>query len=386
MVKTEDEKRMEAQESPEIPDFAYQPDLVNRITDDIAALGLVGERRNGLLIYLTATSRLLDEPLQVIVMGVTTSGKSEIIKRVLSMMPEDQAFSFTEITRKALLYVTDPYAYCHKWLAIGERKHDDTADGTSILRQLQSEQHVAQLRPDKDEKTNKTKEKLSELYGPIACTQTTTLSENAIHREDRNRHLLAYTKVSEDHTDAIMRSITNRNTKPTNGRKERDAAIIARHKLFQSALQVMPVHIPYLLEIERVLPRDSPEIIRLYKHMITVIQAVTLLHQFQRETKDGELVATVDDYKIAKRVLDPIYGRSATLTKKQKEYFEKIVRKSDPFRRGDFDGSSATIQKAIDAFLEYGLIELIKPKRGKMAAVYGWTGREMDEIRALPTL
>jgi ABC-type iron transport system FetAB ATPase subunit len=54
---------------------------------------MAGEQRNAKLLYLAATSRLLDKCINVAVKGPSSAGKSEIRKRVLSFIPPEDVVS-----------------------------------------------------------------------------------------------------------------------------------------------------------------------------------------------------------------------------------------------------------------------------------------------------
>lgn len=52
------------------------PKLLERVSADIEAIGVVGEKKNRLLLYLAGTSSQLARPISVIVRGGSSSGKS----------------------------------------------------------------------------------------------------------------------------------------------------------------------------------------------------------------------------------------------------------------------------------------------------------------------
>ena len=49
---------------------------------------MAGEQKNAKMLYLAATSRLLDKCIHVAVKGPSSAGKSEIRKRVLGFIPQ----------------------------------------------------------------------------------------------------------------------------------------------------------------------------------------------------------------------------------------------------------------------------------------------------------
>jgi hypothetical protein len=60
------------------------PKLLDRILDDFERCGVVGETTNKLVGYLAATSRLLDEPLAVVIQSCSAAGKSSLMEAVLA--------------------------------------------------------------------------------------------------------------------------------------------------------------------------------------------------------------------------------------------------------------------------------------------------------------
>jgi len=78
--------------------LAYDTNLVERIVEDCASLGIVGERNLVLAIYLIGTSRLLDRPLSGIVQGRSSSGKSFLVEGVSKLFPDDAVIHATRIS------------------------------------------------------------------------------------------------------------------------------------------------------------------------------------------------------------------------------------------------------------------------------------------------
>jgi hypothetical protein len=79
---------------------------------------IAGEAANGKLLYLVATSRLLDKTMNAAIKGTSAGGKSEIRKRVLEFLPPESVVSFTSLSEKALIYYDGDFV--HKILSMGE--------------------------------------------------------------------------------------------------------------------------------------------------------------------------------------------------------------------------------------------------------------------------
>ena len=110
---------MTAAEEQAALELLRDPKLLERVVDDVAALGVVGERDNALVAYLAATSRLLDTPLAVVVQSGSAAGKSTLTDAVLSLMPADQRLSVSAMTGQSLFYLGE-HELAHKVLSVAE--------------------------------------------------------------------------------------------------------------------------------------------------------------------------------------------------------------------------------------------------------------------------
>ncbi len=79
------------------------PDLMQRITDDFARCGIVGEVTNALTAYLAATSRKLDAPLGVVIQSSSAAGKSSLMDAVLALVPDEDKVKYSAMTGQSLL-------------------------------------------------------------------------------------------------------------------------------------------------------------------------------------------------------------------------------------------------------------------------------------------
>jgi DNA primase len=88
-------KEEEVQISPEEKAAAFEllkdPRLIDRILDDYAKCGIIGEETNKKVAYLAAVSRLLDAPLAIMLQSSSAAGKSSLMEATLSLMPRSSA-------------------------------------------------------------------------------------------------------------------------------------------------------------------------------------------------------------------------------------------------------------------------------------------------------
>lgn len=78
--------------------------IFQTILEDYETLGVIGEEHNKLMCYLAATSRLMDNPLNILVLSSSGAGKSTLQDKTLKLMPPESVIRASAITDKALFY------------------------------------------------------------------------------------------------------------------------------------------------------------------------------------------------------------------------------------------------------------------------------------------
>jgi hypothetical protein len=365
--------------------LARDPNLLARIQEDIAAVGLVGEMDNGLLTYLIYTSRLLANPGAIVTRGKTSGGKSTVLDKVALLFPDDCKIDGMKLT-EASLFRAGPDYLKHKILKTGERKHatdDKTRDDNAMVRQLLSEKKVTRQICIRDGAEWITENQVRE--GPVAYAESTTAG--SIFAEDLNRMLQVYIDESEKQTRAIMHAIAS---KYDNSDKPNVAKIIDIHHRFQSLLRPHKVYIPFWNELEDRIPSKKLEVRRVIQQILTIIEATVVLHQFQRDKKDGFLVATLDDYAVARRLLLRPVHEAVGIRKDDKE--AQLLRakiKTDTFTTPEVKKALAFKNdmgpsRLMKRLVETGMLVRLSARKGAVAARYQWARK--PESLVLPTV
>jgi hypothetical protein len=124
-------------------DLAKDSALLERINETIGHLGVVGEERARVLLYLAATARLLalEDMINVLGDGPSSAGKTWTFTRVLKMLPQGAFYDFTRISPQYLAYMQASLE--HKIVFIQEADtlaNDDTT--VQMIRSLLSEGYV----------------------------------------------------------------------------------------------------------------------------------------------------------------------------------------------------------------------------------------------------
>ena len=78
--------------------------IFQTILEDYEKLGMVGEDHNKLMCYLAATTRLMEKPLNILVLSSSGAGKSTLQDKTLKLMPPEDVIRTSAISDKALFY------------------------------------------------------------------------------------------------------------------------------------------------------------------------------------------------------------------------------------------------------------------------------------------
>jgi hypothetical protein len=360
---------------------------VEQFERDCADLGIVGEVDLALAVYVVGTSRVQTDPLSAIVHGPSGSGKSVIVAKVAQLFPEDHKLDATRMTAQALYHLQTPIA--HRFVVAGERSRiqdDAVADATAALRQLQSEKKITKQIAERDGNGFVTRE--VRVVGPIAYIETTTVDPSRIFPEDLNRALLLTTDEGERQTREILRRHASRYS--AGGQPPNTERIIDRHRQFQMAVVACDITIPFAGRLMEAIPARKVEARRIGQQVLSVIEAVALLHHQRRERDDrGRLIATRADYEIAKRMLAKPLTASTSLGvgEAATALYDTLVAREFP--DGQFTtpqaqmlhmiSSEKSIRNWLNELADYGCVRLVRKSVGPNPATWKINGKKPSD-------
>jgi hypothetical protein len=288
-----------------------EPNLLARLAHDLAALGVVGEEHNLLLCYLAVLSRKSERPLGVLVQSSSAGGKSTLVDAVSSLVPAEDLVALSAITPQALYYLGGR-GLVHKVLVVAEERGSSRA--SYALKLLLSEGRLAIAATGKDAASGRLSTMNYVTTGTPALLMTTTAA--SIDPELENR--LVVLGVNEDATQTAAVIAAQRRGATLDGLLTRTAReeLRRRHANVQRLLQAMPV---VLNEFDYDFPSSSTRHRRDHAKVLSIIAAVTLLHQFQREHHTATfgtetvtyLEATTADVAVGLELATRVLARSA---------------------------------------------------------------------------
>jgi hypothetical protein len=354
--------------------------LIGAIRRDIAALGLVGEEDNAVLVYLLLTSRLPPNPGAIIARGSSGSGKDTLLRRVARLFPPESKIEAMAMSQAAWFNTGEDF-FRHKIFIGGERRHatdDYSKDSGAMLRQLLSEGRINRGVSRYDTESKQWNTVMVERAGPVAYAETTTAA--SVFEEDLNRLIQIFVDDSEGQSLQVMLAMGSRNDPNRTGPDTE--AVIKGHHEFQRWLQSLPtprVHVPFWEHIAKGIPLAQSGCRRAAQQILTVIEASALLHRLKRQERNRVLIATVSDYALARRLLlGPLHAAlgMGEIYKKAKKLLDAKL----PVRF-----STAQVHKALampnkmatsrflKALLDSGLLWQMREAQGPQPAWYMWS-------------
>jgi len=301
--------------------------LEKRIPDGFARCGMAGELRNLPWLYLAAVSRKLDEPLAIIIQSTSAAGKTALMDAVLALMPEEDRVKYSAMTGQSLFYLGD-LNLKHKILAIVEE--EGAMKASYALKLLQSEGELTIASTGKDPNTGRMVTQEYRVEGPVMIIMTTTSIE--ISEELQNRCVVLTVDESREQTKAIHSVQRERYTlEGLLARQERET-IRQTHQDAQRLLRPLGVLNPFARQLTFL--DDKTRTRRDHEKYLTLIAAITLLHQYQRSVKTRQhggrtveyIEATLEDIAIANRLAAEALGRSLDELPPQTRRFLDLLR------------------------------------------------------------
>ncbi|MBE5215591.1 toprim domain-containing protein, partial [Pectobacterium quasiaquaticum] len=305
--------------APELDDAAkadalallQDPNLIGRLTDDLAACGVVGESTNLVAGYLAAVSRKLDKPLAVLIQSSSAAGKSSLMDAVLNLIPPEERLQYSAMTGQSLFYLGETNLQ-HKILAIAEE--EGVRQAAYALKLLQSDGELTIASTGKDDATGNLVTKQYTVKGPVMLMLTTTAID--VDEELLNRCLVLTVNESREQTEAIHALQRHKQTLEGLLMENEKGYLTELHQNAQRLLRPLKVVNPFASQLTFL--SDKTRTRRDHMKYLTLIQSIALLHQYQRDVKTvehrGQVIEYIEversDIVLANQLAHEILGRT----------------------------------------------------------------------------
>jgi DNA primase catalytic core len=359
--------------------YLQKKDLMKRTQRDLGRVGIIGEEKNRLVMWLVFISRLREQPLHVITLGSSGTGKTYLVEKVAELIPDQHKLEITILSENAFYYF-DRTELKNKLVIIEDM--DGAEEVLYPLRELQTKRKISKTIPMKDAKGN-IKTITLHVEGPISLAGTTT--RERLYEDNANRCLLLYLDNSKEQQQKIMDfqrklSAGKVNTKKITELKE-------RFKDIQTILKPIQVRNPYAEQLK--IPERCFKPLRTHDHYLKFIETVTFYHQYQREVKKDEetgekyIETSLEDIEWANYLLkDILLAKSDELSGGCREFFERLKKwlrqenKTSFYSkevRKQFRISPRTVNYYFFQLNEYGLLKKVGGSRYKKGYRYELT-------------
>ena len=379
--KTEKPKVLSEFRKQELTKLLQSKNLFTKLNELIGKAGVVGEAKNRLIMWTVFTSRLTDNPLHILCLGASGTGKTYLQERVSELIPKQHKVSFTASTENALYYVgkTD---LKNKLILIEDM--DGATSVLYVLRELQSKGYVNKLVSMKDSKGNM-KTILLEVEGPICLSGTT--NKERIYEDNANRCLLIYLDNSEAQQQGIMQYQRLLSAGKINKAEEEQT------KELMQDLQLMfkKINVVNPFADKLIIPESVFKPLRTNAHYLQFIEAITFIHQYQREIKKDNqgnafIETTLEDIALANELLkDVLLAKSDELTKACRDFLESLKALLQKEKKHSFFKNQVreatrinphTLKKYLQQLSFYGYIKTVDGDKYKAGYEYEITKKD----------
>lgn len=270
-----------------------------RVGEKAAEMGVVGERKICLTLFLAALTSQLEERVSILVKGPSSSGKNNALKAILSLLPPEYLITRSSLTKKSLAHTAEELdgKVFYIFEMVGGK------DAQYLQRELQSEgslQHEHTVLGGGSRTT-----KVARVMGaPVFLTTTTSES---VFIDDETRFLSLRADESEELTRAVLLS---KFEAPIKGNQP-------PAKIWQEAFRLLTTDPPkfrypdWFKYIAENIPAHQTRARRDAARFISLLKAVALCRSFS-DGRRGESKAEVEidlaDYCGAYEILNEAFS------------------------------------------------------------------------------
>ena len=251
--------------------------------------------------------------MSVLVKGITSGGKSKLVRTILRLMPPEDVTSLTSLSKMAPVYGQGTLD--GKILYVAEYRGG--RDAQYLIRLQQSEGEIrheyATVRGSR--RSTKTSERVG---CPVVLTTTT---DEKVFDDDETRFLSIWIDESPTQTLGILKSLLNPST-----------ANEADLPDWQETIRILCRHVPkfrlpdwFNFIMER-LPRNQIRVRRDAQRFLTFCEAIALVRRFAtHEERAQEIEIRFSDYCVAYRLLNSAFASTAhAVHESERAVFEAV--------------------------------------------------------------
>ncbi len=375
-------KRLSEDEQRNAEAHLRNENLMHQTIEDLQSTGIQGERENSMILFLAMSSRKLHDPLSVMCLARSGTGKSYLMEKVAQGIPLEDLREQTAFTGASFYHFKREEIKGKVFLI------EDLQGAQSVMfpiAELQTKKRISKTMTIKDRSgTLRTVTLIVE--GPVSVIGCTT--RERIYEDNANRAILIYLDGSKEQDERIMQYQKQSRAGLTDWLKEKQA----QEKLqnMQRILHPLRIINPYAPLIE--LPKEIFKPRRTLPILLSFIEAVTFYCQYNREQKADEQTGEVyietqpEDIQWAFKLLrDVLFRKGDELSGAVREFYQWLqgwqkkenlkqfyggdIRKNNPLH-------PRTLSRYLQELTEYGLLQIAGGNRHRTGYAYKIIGEK----------
>jgi hypothetical protein len=295
--------------------------LLQQTIQDLQNTGIQGEEENALILLLAMTSRKMHDPLSVVCLAKSGTGKSYLMEKVAQCIPEEDKKEQTQFTGNAFYYYKRDEIKGKVFIV------EDLEGALTVLfpmRELQSKKRISKTITRKG-RDGKLETITLIVEGPVSVIACTT--KESIYEDNANRSILIYLNDSKEQDEKVMLYQKQKRAGLIDSHTETQTQEKLQHQ--QKVLEPVKVINPFAPIID--LPDNFPKKRRALPILLNFIEAITFYHQYQREPKadkdTGEVYiesTTADIQNGYKYLMNVLCRRNDELDGAVRDFYEKL--------------------------------------------------------------
>jgi hypothetical protein len=279
------------------------PHFFTELLSAVRSIGLVGEERTALVIYIGATSRLLDKPICLFVKGPSGVGKNFVTDSTLRLFPDSEVQKLTSSSNRSWNHLGNKLE--HKIVYVKER--NEAAGPVHPTRLLISENELVYMVTNRENGKFVATQRVTK--GPIAAISTTTAER--VQVDDETRHISIWLDESSKQTSRILMAAFEDvvGLAPEEIRAWHQVQeLIKRRASFQITFP------PWFQLIVHRIPTDNLWTRRYFSSFLQACRTIALIRSFVRDDKrlraQKAILVRYSDFAIANLIFNSVLSTS----------------------------------------------------------------------------
>lgn len=307
-------KELTTEEKTIAVNYLEREDLMAWTSETLLNTGIIGESENAMILNIAMTSRLYEDPVSVICLSQSGTGKSYLLERVAKCFPMEDIIENTQFTDNSFFYWKDGIK--GKIILIEDMEGAQNVEYP--MRELITKKYITKTTVHKDAKGNMQTVQYR-VDGPATFLGCTT--KEKIYEDNANRCILIYL----DNSKAQDKNIIEYHKQNRAGIVDKKGEQANRQLLInmQSLLQPKKVINPYAPLID--LPESVLKPRRSIGILLSFIEAITLYHQYQCQQEQGVLITHPTHIEWGFKLLkESLFRKSDELSAAVRNFLETV--------------------------------------------------------------